>query len=662
MTVGLAALLVPHGAGVQAATPYSGSANTDLVHANVLNIPDTVQLAEASVAPAVAEMSSAGVAGGGNAHSRATNVDVDVLSGTLPLTGLVVESDHRAPSGTPGPVENTLLDVPLDPLLNATVARATAHSRWNAGGCVPVGTPISYAKSELADANVLTDTPLGTALAAIDNSQGDTVFSESTTELTNVAGQSGKGVKSTALTQLTGITLFKGTANQLTINVLAPPVVEATATGKPGGAKVTYSEPILQIVDAEGEVLGELNAADLAFELDLSPVAILKLGTLDSTVKADGTEASGSAVLLEVTVLDVPGSIEPLARVTIAGGEASAKAPSGGVDCSAGGGGGPTTGGGDDGGNADCGTANPLRELQIGASTLKVKAGSTFTYTISVSNRGTCTLTDVRVEDTIDGPPDSSVVDTDPEADDIDGLTVVWDDVGPLDPGQIKVLVVKVKVPSGADSGDDYSSDVNVTATGGGDDFEQNADVDGPEVGDGGSGACSLTHSKVGPSHKEIKPGQTFNIYISLLNSGGAPCPGVKVSLPIDDGLVFVDCTHDCTEGDPIKWVIDVIEPGDGLTLVATLRAPANAADGTVYHHVVTITDGQTITRTADGPRVTDNSVLAPFPSAGGETAVGGITLPRTGAFIGLFVLVAGSLIGGGEFLRRRSRRWMPDL
>jgi uncharacterized repeat protein (TIGR01451 family) len=380
-------------------------------------------------------------------------------------------------------------------------------------------------------------------------------------------------------------------------------------------------------------------------------------------VKADGTEASGIAKLLEVIVLDVPGSIEPLARLTIAGGEVSAKAPSGGVNC--------TTGGGDDGGDdgtdnggggGACGTGNPLRELQIGPSTLRVAAGDRFTYTISVSNRGTCTLSDVHVEDTIDGPLGSKVISTDPEADEVDGLKVVWDDIGPLDPGDVKVLVVTVEVPSNAGDGDDYSSDVDASAVGGGDTFEESASVDGPDVGDAGSGACNLAQSKVGPSHKEIEPGQTFNVYISLLNSGSEPCPGVTVTLPIDDDLEFVDCTHDCEEGDPIRWVIDVIGPGDGMTLVSTLRAPDDAADGTEYRHVVTIVDGQSITRTGVGPRVTGDSVLAAFPSAGGETEVGGISLPLTGAFIGLLVLAGLLLVGGGEFLRRRSRRLMPDM
>ena len=280
----IAGLWAPQGVEAETGT-YGGAANTDLVHVQALNIPDTIQLAEAAVAPTSAEMASKGVAGGGNAHSRATNLDVDLLSGTI-AAALLLEADHRAPSGTPGPVTENLLEVPADPLLNAMVSRVTAHSRWTPGGCVPVGTPISYAKSELADANVLTDTPLGQALVGLNNAQGDTVFSESTSELIDVDGQAGKGVKSTALTQLTGITLFKGTANQLTINVLAPPVVQATATGKPGGAKVTYSEPILQVVDADGNIVGELNAAEADFELDLSPLVILRLGRLD----VDGEE------------------------------------------------------------------------------------------------------------------------------------------------------------------------------------------------------------------------------------------------------------------------------------------------------------------------------------------------------------------------------------
>jgi uncharacterized repeat protein (TIGR01451 family) len=409
----------------------------------------------------------------------------------------LVEADHRAP-GKAGPVDETLIDIPADPLLNAKVATASANSLWNAGGCVPVGTPISTSKSAVADANIITDTELGDALVALNNAQGETVFSETTTELVDVAGQTGKGVHSQALTQLTAVTLFKGTPNQLTVNVLAPPMVEATATGKPGGAKVDYTEPVLQVVDAEGEILGELNAAEANFELDLSPLAILRLGHLSSKVKSDGTEASGRAVLFEVIVLDSPDQIEPLARLSIAGGDVSAKVPFGGVNCAGGTGGGPVDPG--DGDN-DCGTANPLSDLDVDSSAPAVTAGSTFTYTITVSNTGDCPLTDVKVVETIDGPPGSEVTGTDPEADDVDGLTVTWNDVGPLEPGQSKDLVVTVSVPSDAGAGDGYSTDVTATAVGGGDEFQGTAHLDGPTVeGETAVGGVSLPRTGGGIS------------------------------------------------------------------------------------------------------------------------------------------------------------------
>lgn len=465
---------------VAQATAYGGSAAGDLVHVHALNVPDTFELAEAAVAPSLAEMSSTGIEGGGNSYARATNLDVELLSGNIPLTGLLVEAEHRSPGDDPGGVEETLIDVPADPLLNATVARASADSNWNTGGCVPVGTPIATSQSHLANANVLTGTPAGDALVALNNAQGETVFTHTTTELVDVTGQVTKGVRSTALTQLTAITLFKGTDNQLTVNVLAPPQVQAVATGQPGGAEVTYTEPVLQVVDSTGNILGELNAASANFELDLSPLAILRLGHLTSDVADDGTSAEGRAVLLEVIVLDQPGSIEPLARLTVAGGEVSASVPAGGVDCTAANGGIP--GDTDNGDNGECVTANPLSDLNIESSQPVVTADSRFTYTITVSNNGECVLTDVEVSVTIDGPDGSEVVATEPEADEVEGLVVTWNDVGPLDPGASRDLLVTIAVPADASDGDSFGATVDANAVGGGEEFSQSARVDGPSV------------------------------------------------------------------------------------------------------------------------------------------------------------------------------------
>src|SRR5207302_6066922 len=274
------------------------------------------------------------------------------------------------------------------------------------------------------------------------------------------------GVRSTTVTQLTGITLFQGTPNQLTINVLAPPVVTAIAGGVPGTAKVTYNHPILQVLDAKGHTLGTLSASSANTELDLSPLAILRLGKLTSTIDSLGKKAVGHAVLLEATLLNPPAPFDPGVTLKIAGGDVTAVAPGGGVQCTGTMIAGPPAGEpGPTGITLSCGSANPLRELQMGPSTLQTVAGSTFTYAISVSNRGSCTLDHVGVVGTVQGPPGSTITSTSPNADSVAGLTATWKDIGPLTPNQMKVLLVTVQVPSGVASGAQYTGRTDATAT-----------------------------------------------------------------------------------------------------------------------------------------------------------------------------------------------------
>jgi hypothetical protein len=470
-------------------------------------------------------------------------------------------------------------------------------------------------------------------------------------------GQSGKGVRSTNVTQLTGITLFPGTPNQLTINVIAPPVVTAIAGGTPGTAKVTYNHPVLQVLDAKGNNLGTLSASSANSELDLSPLATLRLGRLTSTVSASGTSAAGHAVLLEATLLDPPSPFNPGTTLKIAGGDVAATAPAGGVNCTGTMVAGPPAGEtAPTGITLACGSANPLRELQMGPSTLQTVAGSAFTYAISVSNRGACTLDHVGVVATVQGPPGSSITNTSPGADTVSGLTATWKDIGPLAPNQTKVLVVTVQVPSGAANGAQYTGSANATATtSAGDRFTQIVKVNAPTVRATGTGSCSLTGSRMGASHKQVLPGEPFNMYVSLLNSGGVACHNVSVALPIDDSLSFVSCTNACTvSGRTIHWTIPEIGPGTSLTLAATLQTPAAAKTGTTYTHTATITEsGNSLTRSAGGPAVAGASVLAPFASAAFPGAsVLGVELPRTGAEIGMLAAMAMALMGLGMVLR----------
>ena len=302
-----------------AASTYQGAASASLVTADALDVPGTFDLANAQVAPANSAVDSAGGLTSGSATglsstAHATNLNVNLLSGAIPLDNLLVQASQTAPPDNANPVTDKLVSLPANPLLDATVASASAHARFVANQCLPAGTPMSDASSYVADASVLNGViPGGTAtssLLAVDNAQGATVSSHTTEQLVSAAGQTTDALESSAETQLTGLTLLAGTPNALTINVIAPDAITAVATGTPGGAKVTYQEPILDVVQG-GKNLGELDAANPSMSIGpLSGPGGLNLGILSLSIgsptgvteSADGTAASGGISLLHLSV------------------------------------------------------------------------------------------------------------------------------------------------------------------------------------------------------------------------------------------------------------------------------------------------------------------------------------------------------------------------
>lgn len=132
---------------------------------------------------------------------------------------------------------------------------------------------------------------------------------------------------------------------------------------------------------------------------------------------------------------------------------------------------------------ADCDAIGPRPTIPISkeASDSVVAPGDTFTYTITIPNPEDCTLTDVMVVDTITGPDGSEIVATDPAAD-VDGLTITWEDVGPIGPGEQVVLTVDVRVPDDAPDGALYQEELRMTADCDGDPIDGAVDFDGPRV------------------------------------------------------------------------------------------------------------------------------------------------------------------------------------
>jgi hypothetical protein len=202
------------------------------------------------------------------------------------------------------------------------------------------------------------------------NDVGGPVTSTSNVQLVAVPGQQTEGLKATQVDQLTSVILFKGTSNELDVDVLAPPQITAVATGQPGGAAVTYDEPVLRVSQG-GKVLGTLDATSAHQTITVPGVATLSIGTLTKQEAPDGTSASGSAALLDVKVGTDPSPAQ-LVGLTIAGASAAAAVPAGGIACAApppapatgtatgsdtGGGSGSASGGGTPGAGGSGGTA-----------------------------------------------------------------------------------------------------------------------------------------------------------------------------------------------------------------------------------------------------------------------------------------------------------------
>ena len=125
------------------------------------------------------------------------------------------------------------------------------------------------------------------------------------------------------------------------------PTLTATATGKPGGADVSYNEPVVTVTvpNRPGPFVLDVANETATFVLPENPLLTVELssGTATNvTEAADGTSASGQASLLRLKLATTAAPLT-IANVDIVPLSASAGAPGGGIQCGDGGGG-PTPG------------------------------------------------------------------------------------------------------------------------------------------------------------------------------------------------------------------------------------------------------------------------------------------------------------------------------
>jgi hypothetical protein len=297
--------------------PWSAGAGGKLLELTSADTPADSPLAET---PTVSDLglgttsvdvnSTGGVNGDPSLKSAASaaNTDEDDVAEEVQLSDTLVSAAQAAPPSEQAETSDQLGEVPAGPVLEADVSRATARALWDFDAALPApDVAVAHAHDDIAGAALLENVPDdGTHGIALDGDDQGMSFTESTVTLPSIGGECDqRAVLSQALTQLSGLDLF----GQIHVGVVEPPVLQASATGLPGGAQVTYNAPILtvEMPDQEPQVLepGEPQT----FALPDNPLVTLTLTAgevVTSTASPDGTSASGSAYMLHLAVSVTP--------------------------------------------------------------------------------------------------------------------------------------------------------------------------------------------------------------------------------------------------------------------------------------------------------------------------------------------------------------------
>jgi hypothetical protein len=368
---------------------FSGSAVGSAVHADALT-SGTTRVANAEVAIASAAVNTKGLtaattnengrqinpAAGANRFSYGRGAGLEVgLVGEPGQDGQIIlagKSEGSAPcvaadgaSCTPPNWHDSkqIGPVPANPVAWASLVNGISDARWNTDTCV-LGDDISRGFGYAADAQLL-DTGSGSAedlyapLRSTDATDGRRDVVQTVAREALFPNSKGDfGLKSIVEQTLAPVTLFRGTPNELTIEVLGEWELTAFASGVPGESKVSYlpektdtgapvgpETPILRIIQPGSPdpvttildfqtIFGPTGldqivipgVAEIAIGED--PRAIGGDASTNPTVSADGTSVSAAVDVVRVRLLD--GS---LGDIRVGHMEAKATVPAGGITC-----------------------------------------------------------------------------------------------------------------------------------------------------------------------------------------------------------------------------------------------------------------------------------------------------------------------------------------
>jgi hypothetical protein len=413
---------------------------------------------------------------GKNSYGAGFGLEANLLGGDLLAQQ---QAAAAAPPSTDLISKRLIGPLTLPGVLSAGVLEGHAQARYDANTCI-LGADMSYGQGDAADATLLGGpiASLTSALIGTDpgNQDQGAVRTSTRTRLVPQTNEAGAviGDKVALMTEvkqtLAPIVLFKGIPGaEITINLLGEWTMRTVATGIPGQAYVQYmpgtagNTPVLSITNSlplVGEAVDNLvltlnqllGLDDIVTGLLGGEGGLLNLGLVDLelnpspviTEAADGTSATASVDVAKITLLPggegvlgqltggLLGNLE-LADVRIGHMEAAATVPAGGIQC-------------------------PDINVNKSANPDPVNAGSDFVYTIDINNPYDCTLTDVKVVDTIEVSTNKikyTIRGQEPAASSVSGDSKVltWNDVGPVAPRGSKQLKITVAVDKDSSAG-----------------------------------------------------------------------------------------------------------------------------------------------------------------------------------------------------------------
>lgn len=248
-------------------------------------------------------------------------------------------------------------------------------------------------------------------------------------------------------------------------------------------------------------------------------------------------------------------------------------------------------------------TAHPAVNLQVGKTDGRttVLSNQVITYTLSVTNTGSLTATNVIITDTVltanltllsvskDGAPIIGVITPTSSA----PYTWVWRVVGPLEPGEKITWRVAAKVANNLSVGTLVTNSIRAYQKWSSSSppfYEHVLSNNVYQDTDSITATPSLTiHKKVTPT--KSKAGDDIAFRIEVTNDGGVAANGIKVTDVFPSVLDFVSNTASTgtattnTSTRTLIWTIGTLNPGQSAVLVTVWRLNSTAQTGTTYEN-----------------------------------------------------------------------------